>query len=604
MKGIERLGVIRHMSEKDHEWKHKELFRLLYKEDIWIAAYENIKSNKGGLTPGSNTETLDKMSLAKLQRLREKVAKETYKFKPVREIEIPKSNGRKRPLGLPTASDKIVQEVIRMILEAIYEPYFSEQSFGFRRGLGTHHAFEYVEFKFRWMDWVIEGDIEGAYPTIDHNRLCEIISKKIDDPRFLNLIRKSLKCGILKDKQFTRSSLGVPQGSIVSPILANIYYHEMDKWVEEKKILLNQPRTTQRNSKYKQLSYQIGKISRFMAELDKRSEEYKVLLKELKILKKERENTPSLANKHIQIEYVRYADDWIIGVRGEKALAYELKTEIGEFLNLELKQQLHSVKTKITDIRCGKVKFLGYEIYLPKIRRISPYTAAGTRTTRRINSMLRFDIPLDSVLKRMEERGYVTKLINKYYPTSKKDYTTLEDSVIVEHFQKVWRGIENYYSGCTNLKKLQYINYLLQMSCAMTLAHRHRSSSSQMFAKFGKDLTIIVGNKKVNFPVRKNWSLKSRKWLKKDVFLDPFKIYANRVTRSSLKKNCLICQNKNNIEMHHVKHIRKNGIRYGGFQKEMSLLNRKQVPLCRNCHRKVHHGLYDGIKLTNLGSVG
>jgi group II intron reverse transcriptase/maturase len=599
MKGMERLAVIRHVSETNNEWKHKELFRILHKEDIWIAAYENIKSNKGALTPGSTNETLDQMSLTRLKRLREKVINQSYIFKPVREIEIPKPDGRKRPLGLPTANDKIVQDVIRMILEAIYEPCFSKQSFGFRHGLGTHDAFEHVESKFRWIDWVIEGDIEGAYPTIDHNRLCEILSKKVDDCRFLHLIRKSLKCGILREKQFTRSNLGVPQGSIVSPILANIYYHEMDLWVDKKIEMLNQPQTTQRSKKYKHLAYRIGKITKEIQNLDKRSEEYKTLLKELKEYKRERQKTPSLENKSTQIEYVRYADDWMIGVRGDKTLANQIKTEIGEFLNVQLNQKLHSEKTKITNIRAGKAKFLGYEIYLPKGRNISAYSAAGTRTTRRTNPMLRFDIPMDSVLRKMEERGYLGRSEKGYFPTSKKSYTTLQDIVIVEHFRKVWKGIENYYSGCTNLKKLQYIHYLLRMSCAMTLAHRHRSSSSKMFAKFGKNLTTRKGNRIVSLPVRQDWSLKNRKWLNKKKFIDPFKIYANRVTRSSLNKKCRICQTLDNIEMHHVRHVRKNGIRYGGFLKEMSLLNSKQLPLCRKCHMKVHEGLYDGIKLTN-----
>lgn len=603
MKAIERLAVIRHLSEKDNQWKHKELFRILQKEDIWIAAYENIKSNKGALTPGCTKETLDGISLAKLRRLREKVINETYRFKPVREIEIPKSNGRKRPLGLPTASDKIVQDVIRMILEAIYEPCFSKQSFGFRRGIGTHDAFEYIESRFRWTDWVIEGDIEGAYPTIDHTRLCEILSKKIEDPRFLNLIRKSLKCGILRQEQFTRSSFGVPQGSIVSPILANIYYHEMDQWVEEKTKMLNQPHTTQRDKRYKQISYQISKIAKEMQNLEKQSEEYKILLKKLKEYKREREKTPSLKQKDIQIEYLRYADDWMIGIKGEKALAYQIKTEIGEFLKETLKQNLHSVKTKVTDLRAGKVNFLGYEIYLPQTRTIRPYIAGGRRTTRRTNPMLRFDIPTDSILRKLVERGYLTKLTKGYFPTSLRRATVLQDSVIVEHFQRVWRGIENYYSGCTNLNKLQYIHYLLHMSCAMTLAHRHRSSSKKMFAKLGRNLTIHEGKKTMSFPVRKDWSLERRKWLNKRKFMDPFKIYTIRVTRSSLNQACLICERKDQMEMHHVRHVRKKGERYGGFHKQMALLNRKQIPLCRNCHRKVHEGRYDGIKLTNLGSV-
>lgn len=596
MKGIERLSVIRHLSESKPDQKLKGLFRILHKEDIWITAYENIKSNQGALTPGSTKDTLDAMSLARLQRLREEVTSERYQFKGVREIEIPKSDGRKRPLGLPTANDKIVQEIMRMILEAVYEPCFSPQSFGFRRGLGTHDAFEYVEWRFRWMDWVIEGDIEGAYPTIDHQRLCEIISQKIEDQRFLSLVRKSLKCGIWRKGEFSRSSLGVPQGSIVSPILANIYYHEMDQWVEEKARQWKQPPTTQRTKEYKQLSYQIGKRAKEMQGLEKRSKEYQELFRELKQLKQERMKIPSLQNQGIQIEYVRYADDWMIGVKGSQELAYQLKREMGEFLKVNLKQRLHTLKTKVTNLRAGKVNFLGYEIYLPRKRTISSYTVSGIRTTRRTNPMLRFDLPLDSILKKMEDRGYLQRKTVLYRPISKKSYSTLQDVVIVDHFRKVWKGIENYYSGCTNLSKLQYLHYLMQMSCAMTLAHRHRSSSRKIFIKHGKTLRVTEGNLTVSFPLRQEWSLKKRKWLNKRKFVDPFRIYASRLTRSSLKQKCRICNSKEFIEMHHVKHVRKGGARYGGFWKEMAL-NRKQLPLCRVCHGRVHAGLYDGIRL-------
>lgn len=604
MKGINRLSVIRHKSIRNPNWRHKDLFRILRKEDIWIVAYENIKGNKGALTPGVTKETLDGMSLPRLLNLRDKVISQKYQFKPINEIKIPKPDGRMRPLGLPTANDKIVQEVIRMILEAIYEPCFSKQSFGFRSGLGTHDALEYIDERFRWVDWVIEGDIEGAYPTIDHKQLCDILCEKIDDVRFINLIRKLLKCGILRKDQFSRSSFGVPQGSIVSPILANIYYNELDKWVEEKVYLYNQPPSKLKSSKYKQLEYRMGRLTKKIQGLDKRSTEYKTLVRQLKLTKRERLHTPSLARERICIEYVRYADDWMIGIKGNQKLAKQLKAEVSLFVKERLKQSVHPIKTNITNLRAGKAKFLGYEVYLPRHRKISPYTGSVTRTIRRTNPMLRLDVPLDSILSRMEERGYIKKLPDKgYRPISKASYTTLKDIVIVKHFSSVWRGLENYYSGCTNLSKLQYIHYLLQMSCAMTLSHRHRSSVKKIFAKHGKNLKVFNGNIETNFPYRTRWSVKDRKWQNKQLFVDPFEIYANRITRSQLKKNCRICKSNDFVQMHHVKHVRKNGVRYGGFHKEMALLNRKQIPLCKECHKKVHDGLYDGISLKNLQEV-
>lgn len=535
MKGIDRLSVIRHKSEINKNWRHTDLFRILRKDDIWIAAYENIKGNKGALTPGVTNETLDGISLPKLFNLRDKVVSQKYHFNPVNEVEIPKPDARKRTLGLPTANDKIIQEVIRMVLEAIYEPCFSERSFGFRQGLGTHDALEHIDAKFRWVDWVIERDIEGAYSTIDHKELCNILSVKINDVRFMNLIQKLLKCGILRKGQFSRSNLGIPQGSIVSPILVNIYYNELDKWVEEKARLHKQPASQFKSRKYKQLEYRMGKLTKNIQGLDKRSSEHKTLIKEIKRTKREKLNTPSLARERICIEYVRYADDWMIGIKGDQELAKRLKVEVSLFVKERLKQSVHSIKTNITNLRFGKVKFLGYEIYLPRHRKISPSTGSGTRTTRRTNPMLRFDVPLDSVLSRMEERGYIKALPDKgHRAISKASYTTLEDIVIVKHFSSVWRGLENYYSGCTNLSRLQYIHSLLHLSCAMTLSHRHRSSIKKIFTKYGKTLKVSNTKTSTSFPYRKEWSINQKKWQHKQEFVDPFQIYANRISRSQL----------------------------------------------------------------------
>ena len=193
MLGLERLKVIRKTSQEKPGWVHRDLFRILKKDDIWFAAYENIKGNKGGLTPGVTKETLDGTSIGTLRNLKQKVVEESYSFKPVKQTWTPKTNGKLRPLGLPTPDDKIVQEVIRMVLEAVYEPIFDDKSFGFRSGRGVHDALQYMEEKFRWVDWVIKGDIQNAYPTIDHTILRKILRERISDPRFLRLINKWLK---------------------------------------------------------------------------------------------------------------------------------------------------------------------------------------------------------------------------------------------------------------------------------------------------------------------------------------------------------------------------------------------------------------------------
>lgn len=605
MKGLERLGVIRELS-RNPKWTHKELFRLLRKEDIWIAAYENIKGNRGALTAGVTRDTLDGTGLARLRKVQLIVLEEQYQFQPVKQTWIPKSDGRERPLGIPTPNDKLVQEVIRMILEAIYEPTFDYRSFGFRNGKGVHDALEYVEKQFRWVDWVITGDIKNAYPTIDHNKLCDILSLRIKDERFMNLIRKSLKCGVYDFPNTLYSKIGVPQGSIVSPILANIYFNELDEWVTKKSKDIYIEKSSKRHPEYKRLEHQIRKMSKLIDKAERNSKQRDKLVRELKSLIQKRNNVPSLLNRGIEIRYVRYADDWIIGLKGPRKLAEQIKDEVGIFLDEHLRLELDPNKTKVINIRSGKFLFLGYDIFLPRNMKLVKYKKGNSKQTiRRSTPKLRFNLPIEKVTKRLHERGYITYINNKIRPTSKSSYTTLEDSVIVKHFKSVWLGLLNFYSGSSNRSHLQYIHYLLHMSCAMTLAHRHRSSSNKIFKKHKKRLEIMDktgDNEKViaYFPYHTSWKVSDRKWQKATSFKDPFTIYANRVSRTRLNKPCCICQAEDKIEMHHVKHVRKQGYRYKGFHYEMALLNRKQVPLCKQCHIRVHMGLYDGIKLSKL----
>lgn len=606
MKKLERLIAINRLSQKDKKWKHKDIFRVLNKDEIWIAAYENLKGNKGALTPGSSRETMDGMSLERLKRLKKEVCSEKYKFQPVKLTYIPAGKGKKRPLGLPTANDKIVQEVMRMILEAIYDPVFSELSFGFRTGLGCHDALNHVERKFRWVDYVVEGDIAQAYPTIDHKILVNLLEKRIDDPRFIRLTWKLLGCGVLDEEKITWSKTGVPQGSIVSPILANIYYHELDEFVEKIKDRLETPKTNRKllkSSEYKALEHQINKVYKEMSNFDPQSKERQKLVKSLKSLRRERLKTVGLKNKIIRIEYVRYADDWMVGVSGDWELASQIKNELAVFMKDTLGQCLHPIKTKITDLKTGNAHFLGYDIFLPRNRPISVYKGRGVRTIRRGQPRLRFDIPVDKIVNRYAERGYFKKLVKGARPISRASYTVLEDHVIVSHYRSIWLGILNYYSGCTNRGRLQYIHYLLHMSCAMTLGHRHRMSSSKVFKKHRKNLTVKIPHteKTVSFPYKTSWKISERKWLCGKQVQIPTYHYANLISRSSLGLPCAICDSDQTpIEMHHVKHVRKNGARYKGFHEQMALLNRKQIPLCRDCHMKVHAGLYDGPSLETL----
>jgi retron-type reverse transcriptase len=492
MKAINKLSVIRHKSKINKGWKYIDLFQILSQIDIWRTAYQNITNNQTTLTLEIENETLNVLIIKRLMRLRDKVLNESYQFKTVNEIEITKSNRRKKLLGLRVENDKIVQEVISMILEAIYDQCFFKESFRFRQRLRPHDVLKYIKSKFYCIDWILETNIETGFQIINTAQLCKIISKKIQDVRFMNLLHKSLKYEILRQKKLTRSSFGVYQESRISQIVTNIYFHELDEWVNKKAKILNQYRF-QHNKKYKKLYYKINKIEEQIQKLKRKVKKYKIHLKKLKTLQQNKIKVPTLAKKLIYIKYIRYANDWIIGVKGNANLAKELKAEVTYFVKGHLKQTIHPIKIKIINFHLGKTKFLGYELYLTHKQIKIFYSGSNSHQAYRTNPIVKFDIPMNSVLQILEKRGYIKKLVKGHRSISKASFTTFEDIVIINHFTKVWREIKNHYSKCSNLSRLRYIHYLLHLSCAMTLSHRHRSSLKKIFIKHGKILKVSNG---------------------------------------------------------------------------------------------------------------
>lgn len=495
MQGLKRLEVIQNLSRKNSKWIHTDLFRILRKQDIWIAAYKNIKANTVALT----FEGLTGMEITRLQNLQSKILNESYKFGPVRHH----------------SNDKIVQEVIRIVLEAIYEPIFDHRSFGFRKGLGIHDALQHVEIQFRFIDWGIKGNIKSFYPTADYKRLCEIISQRIDDPRFMRLIRKSLK-----------------SDTFVNPtsIYTNIYFNELDKWIIRKANLIFEKNAKIQNLKYRKIEYRINKLKKEAEGFNK--------AQKIKKLIQLRNQIPSLLDSGIELRYARYTNDWILGIRGPKHIAIETKNELESFLKCHLKQELYPDKTKITNIQAGKVFFLGYDIFLKRNIKIGKYKKKGRRRTRPI---LGFHMPVDRVIKIMKELGYITyDKNNKVRPISKSNYTTLEDAIIVNHFRTVWLGLLNFYCRSSNWSHLQYIHYLLHISCAMTLAHRHRSSTKKIMKKHEKRLKIMdCSNKITEFPYQMKWS----------EVKNSARILSNQVSKSYLEKSCFICETTEQIKI-------------------------------------------------------
>ena len=220
------LGVLRERGRKGLPLD--ELYRQLFNPQLYLLAYGRIYSNDGAMTPGVTQETVDGMSLGKIGRIIDAVRHERYRFSPARRVYIPKKNGKLRPLGMPTWSDKLLGEVVRLLLEAYYEPQFSGRSHGFRPGRGCHTALGEVARTWTGTTWFIEGDVADCFGSLDHEIMIKILAEKIRDNRFLRLMRNMLRAGYLEDWRWNATLCGAPQGGVVSPILSNIYLHKLD----------------------------------------------------------------------------------------------------------------------------------------------------------------------------------------------------------------------------------------------------------------------------------------------------------------------------------------------------------------------------------------
>lgn len=342
----------------------ERLYRNLYNRDLFLLAYQNIYAAEGNMTKGVDGKTIDGMSLKRIDKLIEKLKDESYQPNPSRRVYIPKKSGKMRPLGIPSFDDKLVQEVLRMILEAIYENSFEKTSHGFRPDKSCHTALNQIQRNFTGTKWFIEGDIKGFFDNIDHNKMIEILSKRIKDERFLRLIRKFLKAGYLEDWKYHNTYSGTPQGGIISPILANIYLDQLDKFMNEMKKSFDKgkyhktnPQATVFERKRKKLIIRLENV--------KTETEKSEVIKQIKLLEHERFKVPyndPFDRNFRRIQYTRYADDFLIGIIGNKEDAKGIKSKIKEFLNQALKLELSEEKTLITHSK-KKAHFLGYDIY-------------------------------------------------------------------------------------------------------------------------------------------------------------------------------------------------------------------------------------------------
>ena len=521
MKVINRLSIIRYKSKINENWKHSNLFEIFSKEKVWLFSYENIANNKIYILPRILNENSNIISLRRLKILREEVVHKNYQFKMLMDIHVLKLDNQKNllPVYAYTANDKIIQDVIRTVFSAIYQHWFLKQSFKFDKSFGTHDILELIDLKFQFINWIIEG-IELDF---NNKQFCMILIEKIKDVKLIELIVKLVKCQTLQQNLYLLSSFNIPQKSIVSLIFINIYYNKFDKWIQKrlkKTYCLYIARQTQH---VKKLSYQIYKIIYHLKFLNKKLQIYKIFLKILKTIKNKRIKIKTLITKNIQIKYARYDNNLIIAISGNQILVKQLQIEIYLFLLVKLNQRIYPIKTKIIDLSINKTNFLGYQIYRQQNKTIKPYIISKTRIILKTNLQLKFDIPIDSVLKKLEKEGYIKKLFTGYHSISKANFTILEDNMIIENFIQIWRELTDYYSGCTNFSKLLFINDLLRGSCIMTLTQKHNSTLKKSFTKYRKVLSMPKMNVKATV-------LSKKKWQNKLHFMDPFSIFLNKIS--------------------------------------------------------------------------
>ena len=349
------------------EYKYERLYRILFNEQMFFVAYQRMCAKPGNMTPGTDGKTEDEMSIDRINKLIESIKDETYSPNPAKRTYIPKKNGKMRPLGIPSFEDKLVQEVVRMVLEAIYEGHFEWTSHGFRPNRSCHTALKSLQNNFNGAKWFIEGDIKGFFDNIDHNVLIEIMKGRIADDRFLRLIRKFLNAGYMEEWQFNKTYSGTPQGGIISPIWANIYLDKFDKYMDEYAKKFNKGTVRSRNKGICKLNSRVHYLKRRINEVEDVNVRTR-MVEELHEKQKLILTMPSGNDMDVnfrRLKYVRYADDFLIGVIGTKNECERIKADITKFMQEKLRLEMSQEKTLITNAQDG-AKFLGYEIYVRK----------------------------------------------------------------------------------------------------------------------------------------------------------------------------------------------------------------------------------------------
>jgi group II intron reverse transcriptase/maturase len=561
-----------------------ELYRQMFNKGLYLLAYGNIYSNQGAMTPGACDETADGMSEAKIEQIIAAMRGERYRFAPVRRVYIPKKNGKLRPLGLPSWSDKLVGEVVRLLLEAYYEPQFSDRSHGFRKGLGCHTALREVQNTWSGTVWFIEGDISDCFGSIDHDILLGILAERIRDNRFLRLIRNMLKAGYLEDWQYHDTLSGTPQGGVVSPLLSCIYLDKLDKYVERELI----PQYTRGSHRKPDRAY--GRLAdrRWIARQRGDRARARQLARQMRALPSKDPMDPG----YRRLFYIRYADDVLLGFAGPKAEAEQIKQKLAMFLRETLALELNASKTLITHARTRAARFLGYQIT------VQHSATKLTKGRRSVNGRIALRVPRDVITaqcSRYRRRGK---------PWHRSDLQNLPDYDIVRIYGAEYRGVVNYYLLAQNVSHLGTLRWNAETSMLKTLAAKHKSTVAKTAARYKAKVTTDDGPRTCfEARIRREGrpDLVARfggiplKHDRRAVIREPAPVkvatpYKELIHRLRTRW-CELCEHGATVAVHHVArlaHLGKPGPGQPAWAALMAKMRRKTLVVCAGCHDYIH----------------
>jgi group II intron reverse transcriptase/maturase len=579
----------------------ERLYRQLFNPDLYLRAYGRIYSNQGAMTAGACGETADGMSTAKIGRIIDALRHERYRFQPVARVYIPKKNGKRRPLGLPSWSDKLVGEVVRLLLEAYYEPQFSDDSHGFRPQRGCHTALSTIVDNWTGTRWFIEGDITDCFGSMDHNIMIEALAEKIHDNRFLRLMRNMLAAGYLEDWKWNATLSGVPQGGVVSPILSNIYLHRLDDLVERRLQRMNNRGTARRkNPAYREIENEINRLRQRLARhnTDENHARIRQLRHQLRTLPAGDPQDPHFR----RLRYVRYADDVLLGFTGPRKEAERIKQQLAEILRDELKLDLSPEKTLITHARTGAARFLGYEIIVQHANRKISRGGRVIHGMRATNGKIRLRVP------RMVIKEKCAPYLKHGQPAHLDFLRERSDHEIVGLYGAQYRGIVQYYLLAGDVWRLDRLKGVMLTSMLKTLAAKHGSTVTKMATKHKTTIATPHGPRRCfeasvhragrkplvarfgGIPLKRR-----RKAVLTDRPLDSFtpRRHGSQLLARLSRGRCELCDKRTEVQVHQVRKLAEltaTGQPQPEWVELMSRMRRKTLIVCRRCHELIHTG--------------